>query len=137
MKFVADDGKIFEDYDECKEYEKEQKNSYIVEDWHNYVLMFDDEGTPISINADVNEIADYLDEIAQHIVNDAYYLIINEKCNWKPISKYLYEEYGLALPENTGTYRWNGDIWTSFDEEVKKLNNRWKPLSLKVILQAI
>ena len=136
MKFVADDGKVFENYDECEEYEKEQKNSYIVEDWRNYILMFDDEGTLISIDTNVDEITAYLAEIAERILGEVFYLIVNEKCNWKPIRKYFYEEYGIALPENTGTYRWNSDEWISLDEEIKKLNNHWKSLNFKVILQA-
>lgn len=138
MKFIADDGKVFEDYDECEKYETAQKNSYIVENWHNYVLMFDDEGTRISINTDVNEITTYLDEIEHLISNDTFYLIINKKCNWEPISKYLYEEYGLALPENTGIYRWDSssEEWISFNEEVERLNNRWNPLGWKVTIQA-
>lgn len=139
MKFVADDGKVFETHNECEQYEKAQKNSNIVENWHNYVLMFDYEGTRISINIDVNEITAYLDEIERHINSDVFYLIINEKCNWEAISEYFYEEYGLILPENTGTYHWDGyyEEWISFEEEIKRLNNRWKPLNLKVTPQAI
>lgn len=133
MKFVADDGKIFDTMEECEEYESRSERNDIAQLWHKYVITYDQQGTITEPDSDVENTQNFLREVNDIIdSDDCTFICIEDAClEWNKIYDYFYIEYGSILPKSQGTWRydWENDKWCSFEEELEKLRNHWNPIT--------
>lgn len=137
MKFIADDGKIFDTMEECEEYEKmNSEGKEIAELWYNYISTYDATGHMIESSYDYKkDIKSYLEDTATNIIYDTEFLSINcTSCEWEKIKKYLYQEYGLNLPSYTRClfrYNYETEQWINFHEDYEEFKKRWAPLGIR------
>lgn len=135
MKFVADDGKVFDTMEECEEYEKMgEEGRKIARLWYNYVTTYDSIGQITEPSSDLNDTANFLNDICG-IINcqDSSFICIASDCvEWKEICDFFRFEYGAILPESTGTWRydWKELKWVSLRAEVETLKNNWAPMGI-------
>lgn len=137
MKFIADDGMIFDTMDECEEYEKIQsEGKEIAQLWYNYITTYDEKGRMIesSYDAKIN-IKLYLDDTAEIFANDntAFLNIDCTSCEWEKIKKYFSNEYGLILPSYArGFFRYDYEegYWISFNNDYEKFKKKWTPMGI-------
>lgn len=141
MKFVADDGKIFDTMEECEEYEQiHSVGKEIAQLWYNNITTYDNEGRVTEPDTDVNDTSNYLKEVYD-IMSDCYKsTFIQIGCShseWMKIRKYFEEEYGINLPIEylpieCGTWRYDNDNyeWINFEKELKTFKENWAPLGI-------
>lgn len=137
MKFIADDGKIFDTMDECEEYEKiNGEGKEIARLWYNYITMYDATGHMIESSYDYKkDIKSYLEDTATIFCNDTVFLDIDcTSCEWEKIKKYLYKEEGLILPSYArGFFRYDfgTEHWISFHKDFEEFKEKWAPLGIR------
>ena len=121
--YVANDGKMFEDENECRAYEIKQKLDIV----KSYCALYDCDGNKIDLN---NYCADKFDTFGK--LNDAYFIKVDTQTALGEIADLLYE-YGM----DTSGLDWDGkpDIfiygdlcpcgysgeWNSWNRTVEKL----------------
>ena len=132
MKFVADDGTIFDTIEECENYERKINKLPFGRYWYENILMFDDNGTLVELDGDPNE-ANYLDRLSDFLAHDnVWYIIIPKECDndieWENICNFFEEEYSVVIPSSSGVWRWDEYEWYNFENEYKKFMNLWKPV---------
>lgn len=136
MKFIADDGKIFDTMDECEEHEKMgNEGKRIAELWQKYVTTYNKNGNAIESSYSIDkETSLFLEETSELLyTEDSSYIRINcDNYNWNIICKFFHDEYGTILPKKNGTWRydWDWGEWVSFEEEYKDLKNKWAPIGI-------
>ena len=137
MKFIADDGQIFDTMEECEEYEKmnsEGKEIAIL--LNNYITMYDEKGSMIESSYDVKEnIKLYLDDTANIFASDntAFLNVDCTNSEWGKIKKYFSSEYGLILPSYArGFFRYNYEegYWISFHKDYEEFRKKWAPMGI-------
>lgn len=137
MKFVADDGKIFDTMEECEEYEKlNNEGNKIAQLWYNYITTYDETGHMIESSYNyTKEIKDYLDDTATIVVDDTIFLDIHcTSDEWEKIKKYFDKEYGVVLPSYVrGFHRYDYEMeeWTSFHNDYEAFKKKWEPLGIR------
>ena len=131
MKFVADDGKIFDNYDECKDYER--THSKIIEYanlFHDGITMYDEDGNIFQPSADILNTEEYWNELIENLddSNVSYFDIELDNDDCKEIADFIYEEYGIPIPSSRGLWRydWSIDEWVTFSTELKNFLNVWR-----------
>lgn len=137
MKFIADDGKVFDTMEECEKYEANNSlYGEIARIFYDEIIMYDNIGqqieTPLELTP--SNVKDYLDETETLLNNRCYYLIIPNYVDWPQIREFLHHEYGLNLPPTAGEWHWDnfGGCWESYEEMYNYFNEVWgtigKPL---------
>lgn len=136
MKFIADDGKIFDTMEDCEEYEKiNNEGAEIARLWYNNITAYDGTGHKIESSYDFKkDIKSYLDDTANIIVDDTVFLNIDcTSCEWEKIKKYLYKEYGLILPSYTrghSRYSYTTEKWINFLDDYEEFKEKWAPMGI-------
>lgn len=136
MKFIADDGTIFNTIEECEEYEHmENEGKKIAELWQKYVIIYNKNGEVTkTVNTIKEGISLFLEEISELLFTDesSYIKITCDNYNWNIICKFFRDEYGTILPKTSGIWRydWEWGQWKSFEEEYKDLKNKWAPVGI-------
>lgn len=125
--YIADDGRAFENEDECFKYEMQINYSDILQS----VIMFTEEGKVILFENDLYSFNDALD--------NATFILIPSCLENSRISAFsneiMNDYYGKFFPTATGLYRWdyNRDEWVSFKAETHRLIEMWEPmLNIKI-----
>lgn len=138
MKFIADDGKIFDTMDACEEYEKmNNEGKEIAQLWYNYITMYDETGHMIESSYDFkNNIKSYLDDTANLIAadNTAFLSMDCTSGEWKKIEKYFSNEYGLTLPSYArGFHRYDYEWgqWISLHKDYEEFKKKWAPMGIR------
>ena len=137
MKFIADDGKIFDTMEECEEYEKmNSEGKEISQLWYNHITIYDAAGHMIESSYDFKkDIKSYLDNTADIFTDDAVFLDINcTNCEWEKIKKYFHNEYGLNLPSYArGFFRYDfgTEHWISFHNDYEEFKKKWAPMGIR------
>lgn len=137
MKFIADDGKIFDTMEECEEYEKMNNcGKEIAQLWYNYITTYDETGHMIESSYDFKkDIKSYLDDTEAIVADDTIFLSIDcTKCEWEKIKKYFNEEYGLVLPSYArGLFRYDYEVekWISFNNDYEEFKKKWSPMGIR------
>lgn len=138
MRFVADDGKIFNNYEECEEYETKMiEGKEIAEFFRECVVLKDGEGQILNINLPTNT-CEYLDSISKIIEGEAFYMSIGGNLDisqeenskiYQKAKEYFYIMYGIILPSTRGIWRYDGlrEDWVDIIDEGNKLIEKWKP----------
>ena len=132
MKFVADDGQIFDTMEECEEYEKIQtEGSVIAQLWMNNITIYDGNGNVRNPLFD-NDIAAYLNSIANALNGDeSSFITISANCaEWDKIRDYFKSEFGSILPEHPGIWRydWDDHKWKNYYKELQTFLGHWEAL---------
>lgn len=132
MKFVADDGKVFDTMEECQEYEynfsaaakfeKEVRQNVFFYDCNGDIVNFPD--------AYGEDFWDTFDAIAQDTDLSAYIKIIGSNKFSAEFSNYCYKEIGATLPHNNGIYRWDNELedWIEIDSDIKYFCGLWEKI---------
>lgn len=137
MKFIADDGKIFDTMGECEEYEKmNNEGKEIAQLWYNYITTYDATGHMIESSYEyTKEIKSYLDDTAYIVTDDTIFLDIDcTSDEWGKIRKYFAEEYGLILPSYArGFFRYDFETehWISFHKDYEEFKEKWAPMGIR------
>lgn len=137
MKFIADDGKIFDTMEECEEYEKiNSEGKEIAQLWYNYITTYNETGHMIESSYEyTNKIKDYLDDTAAIVADDAIFLSIDcTSGEWEKIKKYFDKEYGLVLPSYArGLHRYAYEIeeWISFHNDYEAFKKKWASMGIR------
>lgn len=138
MKFVADDGQVFNTMEECEEYEKmNNEGGEIAQLWYNNITTYDGTGHTVESLYDFKkDVKSYLDNTADIVVKDTIFIHITSTSDeWEKIKKYLYQEYGLILPSYgaRGLYRYddNTQRWINFRDEYEEFKKKWAPMGIR------
>ena len=132
MKFVADDGKVFETIEDCEEYEYKVSLTSYAKYWHDNILMLDIFGKVVKFDVNTEDI-NFFDRLVSTIsYTDVVFLIVPKECTdnkmWLEIVNIFKYKYESILPETGGVYRWQWpeDRWVSYEEDCRLLQERWK-----------
>lgn len=131
MKFIADDGKIFDTMEECEEYETKISAIPLAYYWYNNITMVDKTGRPLRLNIDPTH-PDYIKRLVSFLERDEiYYLIIPKKCDndvqWKKLCVF-FEDECVVVPTSSGIWYWSNDEWHNFTDDYKDFMYKWKPI---------
>lgn len=139
MKFVADDGKIFDTMEECEEYEKMNgEGQEIARLWYDYVTTYNMAGKITEPLSSVKNTKLFLHEVSEIISDsdDSAFIYIAPDCPWEKIRDYLYEEYGYELPDDgDGFWRYDDEKceWIRFENEFKNFKANWVPVGIHLM----
>lgn len=130
MKFIADDGKIFDTMEECEEYEKIQsEGKEIAMLWHNFITIYDEYGEVMESQFDwEEETTNYLCDTANICCDDTIFIKIDcPEYDWEKIKDYFVNEYGTYLPDYAkDIFRYNeNDEWVNFRKEYETFKKKW------------
>ena len=135
MKFIAEDGTIFDNQKDCETYEEnhcftihnavnELRVSIRVYGYDKEVITFND----FNHQSDENWIEDFISCIEWS--GCCYFRIGSDEETWKKISDILEEEYDTTVPIHPGLYWRNDDNdWISYEKDKRDFENRWKGLA--------
>ena len=122
--YIADDGKAFEDEEDCREYEAQINYSDILQS----VTMFTEKGKIIHFENDLSSFNDAVDYatfifIPSYLENNRLSAFSNE---------IMRGYYGKIFPTTAGFYRWDwhndNDGWISFETDVSQMTEQWGAL---------
>ena len=136
MKFIADDGKIFDTMEECEEYEKIQgKGKEVAALWNKFITMYDADGKEVAstFKWDTRTKA-YLYETSDILCNEAFFIKIDcSASDWEKITNYFADEYGTYLPNyEKDIFRYTiNDEWISFREEYAAFKEKWSSVGVR------
>lgn len=124
--YIADDGKAFENEEDCREYEARIEFSDILQS----IILFSEDGKVIEFGNTLFTFDEALDD-AIFILIPSY--LRDERIKY--FSDTVSELDGKLFPTATGLYRWdyNMDEWVSFKAETHRLIEMWEPmLNIKI-----
>jgi len=124
--YIANDGKAFEDEEDCREYEARIEFSDILQS----ITLFSEDGKVIEFGNTLFTFDEALDD-AIFILIPSY--LRDERIKY--FSDTVSELDGKLFPTATGLYRWdyNMDEWVSFKAETHRLIEMWEPmLNIKI-----
>lgn len=136
MKFIADDGKIFDTIEECEEYERIQSDGKEVAMlWHNFITMYDDDGNVVASTSNWDkETKDYLDHTNDICLDEAWFIKIDcSASDWEKITEYFTNEYGTYLPHyKKDMFRYTkNEKWVSFHEDYANFKKKWASVGVR------
>lgn len=142
MRFIANDGKIFDTAEECKEYEEKENKTdknlgkEIAELWDRYISTYDSEGREIKPQCSRENFKDYLNELEDIIASSSFIKICCITEEWEKIKKYLKVNYKIYyIPYKNGLWRYDTaeTEWISFAEEYEDFKAVWAPAGIEII----
>ena len=128
MKFVADDGTIFDTLGECQEYEKNSTATYVKELIQKYITLYDSFGREWTLI----DTPTYLNNFSDAFCRDACYIKVNSLIDdeYSVVRDYLLNEYGIELPSYSGIWRYDDfdNEWRRLSDEIDEFTYHWKNL---------
>jgi len=129
MKYMAEDGKVFETMAECEQYEKDLVPNAAMEDVKKNVILYNSNGEKISYDDFENLNFDILtDYVADH----CFFI--------KVLHNLTAGEEFVNFPTGAGTYRWipdddDVDEWIDIDDDIEMFMENWKSIfpNLRII----
>lgn len=135
MKFVADDGRIFNNYEACKDYERTHGKIYkYAHIFYDSITLYDKNGNISEPSIDIIDTENYWNELMKLLETDhASYINICEDVSeeeWDEISNFIDEEYRTSVPTNIGIWRydWNDEEWVKFSDDIKNFCAKWNKI---------
>lgn len=132
MKFVADDGKVFDTMEECEKYEANNSlYNEVASIFYNEIIMYDHIGQQIEPQQELtsSNVKDYLNELQTILNFECYYLIIPNYIDWPQIKDFLHNEYDINLPPTAGEWHWDdcgsNSHWESYEDMRDYFNDVW------------
>jgi len=132
MKFIANDGTIFDNQKECEMYENHNMAIHdIVNVLRTSVRLYDREQKVINLKklttaSDRNWFLIFIDCVERD--DCCYFRIDCDEATWKPIYDILEEEGRTEIPKHPGLYWWD-DEWISYEDDKRNFDNRWKGIA--------
>lgn len=119
--YIANDGKAFEDEEDCREYEARMEFSDILQS----VTLFSEDGKIIKFGNTLFTFSEALED-ATFILIPSY--LRDERIKY--FSDTVSEFDGKQFPTATGLYRWdyNRDEWVSFKAETHRFIEMWESI---------
>lgn len=119
--YIADDGKTFENVEDCREYEARMEFSDILQS----ITLFSEDGKAIHFENSIFELDKALDD-AIFILIPSY--LRDERIKY--LSDTVSELEGTQFPTTTGLYRWdyNRYEWVSFKAETQRFIENWESI---------
>lgn len=117
MKYMAEDGKVFETPEECRQYEKNLIPNAAMEDVKKNVILYDSNGAKIPYDdfEDLN-----FDTLTDCVADNCFYI--------KVLHNLTAGEGFVDFPTGAGTYRWNNDDydeWVDIDDDIEIFMQHW------------
>lgn len=138
MKFVAEDGKVFDTMEECEEYEKKSGISEMAAILDKYVVMVNFLGKIVKPEIDYKEdcekfLAEFEQIMLSTMSNGAKYVIIyrsNDGSEKKIINAlgWLSDYAGIYIPGKPGVWRWNEEEeeWVDYGTDYLNFRRTWE-----------
>ena len=126
MKYMAEDGKVFETMTACKHYEenlisREVTPCEAMEDVKKNVILYNSNGEKISYDDFENLNFDILTD---YVADNCFFI--------KVLHNLTAGEEFVNFPTGAGTYRWNPnddyDEWIDIDDDIEIFMENWKNL---------
>lgn len=132
MKFIANDGTVFDNQRDCEMYEDHGTTIHdVVNVLRTFVHLYDraKESFDIPESADLSDENWFLDFIGRIECDDCYYFrIVCDEATWEPVYDILEEEGSAEIPRHPGLYWWD-DEWISYEDDKRNFDNRWKGIA--------
>ena len=126
MKFVADDGTVFDTMEECQEYEQNNDTSHIKELVQRYITLYDSFGREFTLIDTPTYLRDFEDVTRE----DACYIKIDSLIDdeYSVVRDYFFEKYGTCLPTYSGVWRYDDSDceWHRLSDEIDEFVYHWK-----------
>lgn len=139
MKFVAEDGEIFDTMEECEEYEKKLgvgEMGQAAAILNGYVVMLNYLGKIVRPETDYREDCEkFLAEFEQIMLstmnNGAKYVVIRPSSRDSGMKtanalKWFSDYAGIYVPCKPGVWRWTGDEWVEYSDEYLEFRRNWE-----------
>lgn len=138
MKFVAEDGKVFDTIEECEEYEKKLgvcEMGQVAAILNDYVVMINCLGKVVKPETNYKENCEkFLTEFEQIMLstmsNGAKYVVICSSyvgSNNKILNalKWFSSYAGIYIPCKPGVWRWD-DEWIEYNDDYLNFRRNWE-----------
>lgn len=120
MKYMAEDGKVFETQTECEQYEKDLIPNAAMEDVKKNVILYNGDGKKIPYNDFENL---NFDTLTKCVADNCFYIkVLHDLTEGKEC---------VNFPTGAGTYRWNNedyDEWIDIDDDIEIFMENWQSL---------
>lgn len=139
MKFVAEDGEIFDTMEECEEYEKKLgvgEMGQAAAILNDYVVMLNCLGKIVKPETDYKEdcekfLAEFEQIMLSTMSNGAKYVVIRPSSldsGMKTANalKWFSDYAGIYVPCKPGVWRWNEDEWVEYSDEYLEFRRNWE-----------
>lgn len=137
MKFVAEDGKVFDTMEECEKYEKKSDMSEMAAILDKYVVMVNFLGKVVKPETDYKEDCEkFLAEFEKIMIcdnhNGAKYVIVYRPSDGseKKVTDALdwFSDYaGIYIPCKPGVWRWDEDEeWVDYGTDYLNFRRMWE-----------
>lgn len=134
MKFIANDGTVFDHARACEIYEDHGMTIHdAVNILRTFVHIYDRAQRVINFalyldqsGLDLSDM-DWLNNFISRIeCDDCYYFRIDcDEKTWETVYDILEEEGSAEIPKHPGLYWWD-DEWISYEDDKRNFDNRWK-----------
>lgn len=121
MKYMAEDGKVFETPEKCRQYEKNLISNAAMEDVKKNVILYNSNGEKIPYDDFENLNFDILTD---YVANNCFFI--------KVLHNLTAGEKFVNFPTGSGTYRWNPDDddyeWIGIDDDIEIFMKNWRSI---------
>ena len=117
MKYMAEDGKVFETPEECRQYEKNLIPNAAMEDVKKNVILYNSNGEKIPY--DDFENLDF-DTLTDCVADNCFFI--------KVLHNLTAGAEFVDFPTGAGTYRWSNneyDEWVDIDDDIEIFMKKW------------
>lgn len=117
MKYMAEDGKVFETPEECRQYEKDLIPNAAMEDVKKNVILYNSNGEKIPY--DDFENLDF-DTLTDYVADNCFFI--------KVLHDLTAGQDFVDFPTGAGTYRWSSDEygeWIDIDDDIEIFMDKW------------
>lgn len=132
MKFIADDGTIFDNQKDCEMYENHGATIHDVVNMLRTFVHIYNRAQKIIDTTKFNALSDmdwFLIFISRILRDDCYYFRIDcDEATWKTIYNVIHAESDVEIPKHPGLYWWD-DKWISYEDDKRNFANRWKGIA--------
>lgn len=137
MKFIANDGTVFDHARACEIYDNYGMTIHdVVNILRTFVHIYDRMQRAINFalyldqsGLDLSDMDWLINFISRINCDDCYYFRIDcDEKTWKTIRSIILEESDVETPKHPGLYWWN-DEWISYEDDKHNFENRWKGIA--------
>lgn len=119
MKYMAEDGKVFETMAECEQYEKDLAPNAAMEDVKKNVILYNSNGEEIPY--DFGDIHSFFTNLNRCVYEDSFFI--------KVLHNLTTGQDFVDFPTGAGTYRWyDDDRWIDIDDDIDMFIYNWKSI---------
>ena len=132
MKFIANDGTVFDNQRDCEMYENHGTTIHdVVNVLRTFVHIYNRAQKSIDITkfSALSDMDWFLIFVSRILRDDCYYIRIDcDEATWKTIYNVIHEQSDVEIPKHPGLYWWNYK-WISYEDDKRNFVNRWKGIA--------